>query len=361
MELQSDDSFRKKRRTTTGKSPAVRWLKEWVPQDVISTGGKCSLLKWVTEDMLKPQRDKSEDTEKGESDPVTDSELLFLCSYEGCGKTFIEVGALRKHVQIHGERQYVCHFDGCGKNFLDSSKLKRHFLIHTGERDFVCPYQGCGKAFSLDFNLRAHMRTHSLENYHLCPYEECGKRFTHECKLNTHIKKYHEKSLATDIVKHHSPVERTPSAQKAPAGVHGSASSARPYACPYEGCGKDYIHVYKLNLHLKREHPGHNTEENGKHHKPGANPDVDEASEQDAFIGKVAVGKNKRSRPILVEKTTPSKVRNIQASSMAPSNTSTIKKQWPTEEMYEEAGEETEEREEAEDDEEETEDEGDSR
>ncbi|KAJ6427714.1 hypothetical protein OIU84_023168 [Salix udensis] len=114
-------------------------------------------------------------------------------SFEGCGKTFIDAGALRKHSHIHGERQYVCHYEGCGKKFLDSSKLKRHFLIHTGERDFVCPHEGCGKAFSLDFNLRSHMKAHSQENYHICPHPECGKRYAHEYKLKNHIASHHEK------------------------------------------------------------------------------------------------------------------------------------------------------------------------
>lgn len=49
------------------------------------------------------------------SEPEPTTEVLFLCSYEGCGKTFIDAGALRKHSHIHGERQYVCHYEGCGK------------------------------------------------------------------------------------------------------------------------------------------------------------------------------------------------------------------------------------------------------
>lgn len=48
-------------------------------------------------------------------EPEPTTEVLFLCSYEGCGKTFIDAGALRKHSHIHGERQYVCHYEGCGK------------------------------------------------------------------------------------------------------------------------------------------------------------------------------------------------------------------------------------------------------
>jgi hypothetical protein len=46
-------------------------------------------------------------------EPTT--EILFLCSYDNCGKTFVDVAALRKHAHVHGERQYVCQEPGCGK------------------------------------------------------------------------------------------------------------------------------------------------------------------------------------------------------------------------------------------------------
>ena len=69
----------------------------------------------VLEDMLKTLREKSKEPQAEEPKAEPTTEVLFLCSYEGCGKTFIDVGALRKHAHIHGERQYVCHFEGCGK------------------------------------------------------------------------------------------------------------------------------------------------------------------------------------------------------------------------------------------------------
>ncbi|CAA2993685.1 Uncharacterized zinc finger protein At4g06634 [Olea europaea subsp. europaea] len=202
---------------------------------------------------LKALEEKSKEPEMVQPEPKPRTEVLFLRSYEGCGKTLIDAGALRKHSHIHGERQYVCHYDNCGKKFLDSSKLKRHFLIHTGERHFVCPREGCGKAFSLDFNLRSQMKTHSQENYHNCPYPECGKRYTHEYKLKNHIASHHEKNMV-DAVKHTLPSEKPAKTPKFSAGTSGPASSDRPYACPYAGCEKAYIHEYKLNLHLRREH-----------------------------------------------------------------------------------------------------------
>ncbi|WOL00876.1 hypothetical protein Cni_G09589 [Canna indica] len=341
MELQMNHHMAEKRPTGKDRPPtSARWFKEWVPQDV-ATGGKCFLLKWVTEDMLKALKEKSRETEAEEQKPEPATEVLFLCSYEGCGKTFIDAGALKKHAHIHGERQHVCQYEGCGKKFLDSSKLKRHYLIHTGERDFVCPHEGCGKAFSLDFNLRAHMRTHSVENYHICQYPECAKRFTNESKLRTHMKTHHEKNQVVDIVKHTAPVEKPHSTPKATAAAYGSASVERPYVCPYEGCEKAYIHEYKLNLHLRREHPGHNSEENGKS-APAVDHAADEASDQELFVAKSGVGKNqKRSKSNSKQQMPPAKVRKGQT--LPPTTTLTVKKPWPSKEMYEEDSEETEE------------------
>ncbi|KAK7246889.1 hypothetical protein RIF29_41759 [Crotalaria pallida] len=337
-----------------------------VPQDVVATGGKCMLLRWVTEDTLKALKEKEKEPSAPEPEPEPTTEVLFLCSYEGCGKTFIDASALRKHSNIHGERQFVCHYEGCGKvevyewdigssvkntlfllqKFLDSSKLKRHFLIHTGERDFVCPHEGCGKAFSLDFNLRSHMKTHSQENYHLCPYPDCGKRYAHEYKLRNHIASHHEKSPSVDVAKYTPPSEKQTKTPKPSSATYGSASSDRPYACPYEGCEKAYIHEYKLRLHLKREHPGH--DENAVHLVANADNVMDEASDQDAVYGggKPSNGKSqKQSRPKPNLKLPPSKISQRKGSAATPVATlNVIKKPWPMKgEAFDEDSEETEE------------------
>jgi quinolinate synthase len=97
------------------KAPAVKWIKEWVPQDIVATGGKCHLHKWVTEDTFSRLKEKEKEPDVPEPEPEPTTEILFLCSYDGCGKTFFDVSALRKHSHIHGERQYVCDQEGCGK------------------------------------------------------------------------------------------------------------------------------------------------------------------------------------------------------------------------------------------------------
>lgn len=56
--------------------------------------------------------------------------------------------------------------------------------------------------------------------------------------------------------------------------------SDRPFSCPYEGCNKCYIHEYKLNLHLRREHAGYAIEENGRHGSDSED-EMDQGSDQD--------------------------------------------------------------------------------
>ncbi|CAI9103793.1 OLC1v1002352C2 [Oldenlandia corymbosa var. corymbosa] len=353
MENYMHHNFFERRPIIKSRAPAVKWVKEWVSQDVVATGGKCRLLRWVNEATLKAMKEKKE-TEVQEPEPEPTTEVLFLCSYEGCGKTFIDAGALRKHSHIHGERQFICHYDGCGKKFLDSSKLKRHFLIHTGERDFVCPHEGCGKAFSLDFNLRSHMKTHSQENYHICPYPDCGKRYAHEYKLRNHIMSQHEKNMnmVAELPKYTTPEQKPVKTPKAStAGAYNSPSSDRPYVCPYEGCEKAYIHEYKLNLHLRREHPGHFKEETPKNVQPTAGNDVDEASDHDAYAAKRGNEKmQKQSRPKPNLKMPPPKVSQRKSSNANASSAANLKKAWLQKEVFEDDdSEETEEEEERED------------
>lgn len=71
-------------------------------------------------DTLKSLNEKSKKTVAPEPEPEPTTEVLFLCSYDSCGKTFIDAGALRKHSHVHGEKQYVCHYEGCGKVLFPS-------------------------------------------------------------------------------------------------------------------------------------------------------------------------------------------------------------------------------------------------
>ena len=69
------------------------------------------------------------DVEAPKPEPTT--EILFLCSYDNCGKSFVDVSALRKHAHVHNERQYICTEPNCGKVSPPGSQLERALVPHT--------------------------------------------------------------------------------------------------------------------------------------------------------------------------------------------------------------------------------------
>lgn len=153
-------------------------------------------------------------------------------------------------------------------------------------------------------------------------------------------------NVPVDVAKYTPPSEKQNKAPKPSSGVYASASSDRPYACPYEGCEKAYIHEYKLKLHLRREHPGHTSDENAENAAANADNEMDEASDQDAYGGKRSNGKSqKQSRPKPNLKLPPAKITQRKGSTPSPAPVNVMKKTWPAkEEAYEEEdSEETEE------------------
>lgn len=55
--------------------------------------------------------------------------------------------------------KYECTY--CGKGFTRPSSLKIHLNSHTGEKPFVCTFEGCGRSFSVLSNMRRHARVHA--------------------------------------------------------------------------------------------------------------------------------------------------------------------------------------------------------
>ncbi|VDP68887.1 unnamed protein product [Echinostoma caproni] len=127
---------------------------------------------------------------------MTEHHRTVICPQLGCGKTFRDTAAMRKHLHTHGPRVHIC--GECGKAFVESSKLKRHQLVHTGEKPYQCTFEGCGKRFSLDFNLRTHLRIHTGDRPYPCPQPGCSKRFAQSTNLKSHLATHSKvRSLAT--------------------------------------------------------------------------------------------------------------------------------------------------------------------
>lgn len=132
--------------------------------------------------------------------------------------------------------------------------------------------------------------------------------------------------------------------------MYATPTAERPYACPYAGCTKSYIHEYKLNLHLRREHPCHNTPgENEKRTPTDLENDLDDASDQDVYMG-ARVGNGAKNLKRKKAKTNsklipqPKKAKKKSSSVSAPvDNSLAARKPWQGKEIYEDDSEETEE------------------
>ncbi|XP_044729754.1 zinc finger protein 91-like [Chrysoperla carnea] len=81
-----------------------------------------------------------------------------------CGKTFNNVEACRKHMQIHKEKGYLCAY--CGKSFRDRSNMTSHTRTHTGEKPYQCKL--CDAKFKDSCHLKFHMTKHSKEKKYEC-------------------------------------------------------------------------------------------------------------------------------------------------------------------------------------------------
>lgn len=173
----------------------------------------------------------------------------------------------------------------------------------------------------------------------------------------------HMQSMPIEAVKHNPPTEKPLTTSKTPASslvYVGPATPARPYECPYEGCDKAYIHEYKLNLHLKREHPNHTNEEmDAYNNKFSATNGSSKRFATPSPVNPLTVGEGRgkeKSKPNLTAQMVPAKAidinQKISEFGLGPrTSLGGAKQVWTGKEVYEE-----EEEEEEEEDSEETED-----
>ncbi|CAO3702331.1 unnamed protein product [Rhizopus stolonifer] len=56
--------------------------------------------------------------------------------------------------------KYYCPY--CEKAFNRPSSLRIHTYSHTGEKPFICSKEGCGRTFSVQSNMRRHLRVHKI-------------------------------------------------------------------------------------------------------------------------------------------------------------------------------------------------------
>ncbi|XP_028267868.1 zinc finger protein 16-like isoform X2 [Parambassis ranga] len=99
-----------------------------------------------------------------------------------CGEVFSDRGCLQRHKKTHKDvEEFVCQ--ECGKTFQRMDHLNVHVRIHSGEKPYQCNI--CEKAFSQSQNLIIHKRIHTGERPYKCSL--CDKGFTTSSQLKTHM------------------------------------------------------------------------------------------------------------------------------------------------------------------------------
>uniref|UniRef100_A0A336MLW1 CSON001730 protein n=1 Tax=Culicoides sonorensis TaxID=179676 RepID=A0A336MLW1_CULSO len=115
--------------------------------------------------------------------------LTWVCSYDGCGKTFKTKHGRWTHEYKHRSEKQPCPI--CGKYLKTKWAVTQHIKEqHTPRNmEFECPK--CHKLFKSQKNLNNHVIIHDEERRnHECPI--CKKRFLRKSKLTRHHDQVHE-------------------------------------------------------------------------------------------------------------------------------------------------------------------------
>lgn len=116
---------------------------------------------------------------------------------------------LLRHKRKHDDdRRFVCTEEGCGKSFTRAEHLKGHSITHLGTKPFQCHAEGCNAKFSARSSLYIHSKKHKQDASSLrtrCPVDNCTKHFSSRSSLKSHMLKCHH--ISPDML---SQMEMTP-------------------------------------------------------------------------------------------------------------------------------------------------------
>ncbi|WVR09654.1 hypothetical protein IAU60_006728 [Kwoniella sp. DSM 27419] len=239
----------------------------------------------------------------------------FSCDRPGCSATFWTATHHRRHLEMH-DKEEVHGCEQCEQTFSKPHLLREHVAfahMPEGTKPFICTHEGCGKSFTMKAKLKAHEKTHDPTRYtcshpshgtelpsfpvwsalqaHIhaahpptCPHAECdGRTFKSTLHLKSHLKTHAEREVDRALVdgagageavdqppiildglsrrakrKRLSEVVedgKSPKLRRLSTGEAG-----KDWACDHEGCDKSFktrfaMETHKRAIHLKvRDH-----------------------------------------------------------------------------------------------------------
>lgn len=121
-----------------------------------------------------------------------------------CGKEFPKGIQLKRHMQIHEEKQH-CYFENCDKVFQFKTSLLNHIKSHHNATSVSCDQ--CGLNFPTVRHLNRHVSRQHNDVKVACEVEGCPNLFGRKDYLASHYKTHRELDEATrqeliDRVKH---------------------------------------------------------------------------------------------------------------------------------------------------------------
>ncbi|KAK0113038.1 Strongly-conserved Zn-finger binding protein (TFIIIA) [Cadophora gregata] len=220
------------------------------------------------------------------------NERPYVCTYEGCDKTYFEDKHLQQHIKgSHTkERSFPCDWEGCNKSFLTSTRLNRHKNTHTGQHVYRCTtYPPCNEPFRKHQTLQRHIRSvHLLLAPYPCTYVDpvtsvpCEAGFDGATGLRQHVDRVHaarritcflchapgfktDRELQAHIRKEHANCafcDIKCSSQRElmkHIEIHHSGitiDQRKNVLCTYAGCNKRFTKQNNLNTHIRTAHMG---------------------------------------------------------------------------------------------------------
>ncbi|XP_053612124.1 histone H4 transcription factor [Plodia interpunctella] len=137
---------------------------------------------------LKLDRCRKDSSKRNQLPPLNSPHT---CLWFGCNESFDAIQALFDHVEcahIRYSEDFLCSWAGCGATFIKRNPLRVHMRSHTGERVIACYH--CGLHFASYRKLTDHVRRQNVNPNTEFACSVCGKLHATEYLLRCHARQH---------------------------------------------------------------------------------------------------------------------------------------------------------------------------